>query len=153
MVNAYLQLQDNENTRSAYGADLRAFLTWCERNAVTPGRVGTAELEQFRADCLASGASSSTVSRRMSSLRSFYAFAVTRGVINIAPVQLPQPTAPAPSTTPALTTTEVHAVLEAAAAIGGKAETLVTLLLLDGVRLGEVLVADADHVIHQPPPP
>ncbi len=153
LVSAYLSMQDNDNTKAAYGADLRLFMTWCDQNGIAPGTAGAAELDRFRADCVASGSSNATVTRRMSSLRSFYAFAVTQGVISVAPLQLPRPTPSAASTTPTLTAPEVTRVLEAAAAEGGKTETLVTLLLLDGVRLGEVLVANADHVVRQPPPP
>ncbi|MFN0028265.1 MAG: tyrosine-type recombinase/integrase [Acidimicrobiales bacterium] len=153
LLHAYLLLQENGNTRAAYGADLRAFLTWCTGNGVAPGAVGPAELERFRADSVSAGASSATVARRMSALRSFYAFAVTRGVIAIAPLPLPRPTPIAPSTTPTLTESEVSAVLDAAGTIGGKSEVLITLLLLDGVRLGEVLVANAQHLTRHPPPP
>ncbi len=150
---AYLSLQENTNTRAAYGADLRAFLAWCGRAGVAPGSVGPLDLERFRAESAESGASSATLTRRMSSLRSFYAFAVTRGVIDIGPLQLPRPTPTAPSTTPTLTASECDGVLAAAAVIGGKSESLVALLLLDGVRLGEVLVAEAGHFVLQPPPP
>jgi site-specific recombinase XerD len=145
---AFVYLQHSANTQAAYRNDLDGFAAWCQAGGTNPLSVTGAHVEQYRAACEESGASRATVARRLSALRSFYEYAATRGAA--APLQVrQQPLRSAvPSASPdVLTADEAGALVSASALVGPKCLALVHLLLVDGLKLGELLAADTDQVV------
>jgi len=134
-------------TRDAYRRDLAAFVAWCENGGHSPLEVGAAEVDEYRDDCGASGQQPSTVARRLSALSSFYDHALAARAVEANPVH--SVARPAPSRTqvpPGLQEHEALALVAAAGALGPKVEVLVALLLLEGLKLAEVLELDIEHL-------
>lgn len=138
--------QRSENTRRAYGADLDRFAHWCQAEGTEPLALGPDELARYQAACEAEGTSPSTVARRLAALSSFYTLAVEEGSIGASPLaDLVRPVA-VPSVTLELDAGQASALVEAGARLNPKTALLVDLLLLDGLKLGEALAADAADV-------
>lgn len=138
--------QRSENTRLAYGADLDRFAQWCQAEGTGPLALGPDELARYQAVCEAEGTSPATVARRLATLSSFYSLAVEEGSIGESPLaDLVRPVA-APSVTLELDAVQASALVDAGARLNPKTALLVDLLLLDGLKLGEALAADAADV-------
>ncbi len=138
--------QRSENTRRAYGADLDRFAHWCQAEGAEPLALGPDELVRYRAACEADGTSPATVARRLAALSSFYALAVEEGSIEGSPLaDVVRPVA-VPSVTLQLDAVQASALVDASARLNPKTALLVDLLLLDGLKLGEALAADAADV-------
>lgn len=138
--------QRSENTRRAYGADLDRFVHWCLAEGAQPLALGPNEVARYQAVCEAEGTSPATVARRLAALSSFYALAVEEGSIGESPLaDLVRPVA-VPSVTPELDAAQASALVSAGARLNPKTALLVDLLLLDGLKLGEALAADAADV-------
>lgn len=138
--------QRSENTRRAYGADLDRFALWCQAEGTEPLALGPDELARYQAVCEAEGTSPATVARRLAALSSFYALAVEEGSIGGSPLaDLVRPMA-VPSVTLELDAVQASALVDAGARLNPKTALLVDLLLLDGLKLGEALAADAADV-------
>jgi len=138
--------QRSENTRLAYGADLDRFAQWCQAEGTQPLALGPDQMARYQAVCEAEGTSPATVARRLAALSSFYALAVEEGSIGESPlVDLVRPVA-VPSVTLELDAAQASALVEAGARLNPKTALLVDLLLLDGLKLGEALAADAADV-------
>lgn len=138
--------QRSENTRLAYGADLDRFAHWCQGEGAEPLALGPDELARYQAACEAEGTSPATVARRLAALSSFYSLAVEEGSIDGSPLaDLVRPVA-VPSVTLELDAVQASALVDAGARLNPKTALLVDLLLLDGLKLGEALAADAADV-------
>ncbi|MEZ5407853.1 MAG: site-specific integrase [Acidimicrobiales bacterium] len=138
--------QRSENTRRAYGADLDRFVQWCQAEGTQPLALGPDEVARYQSACEAEGTSPATVARRLAALSSFYALAVEEGSIGRSPLaDLVRPVA-VPSVTLELDAVQASALVDAGARLNPKTALLVDLLLLDGLKLGEALSADASDV-------
>ena len=86
-----------------------------------------------------------TVARRLSCLAGLYEYAVVDvGLIDASPVlRVKRPRVSERSSTTGLTETELIALLGAAEADGTRSAALITLLALNGLRVGEALALDA----------
>lgn len=132
----------SEHTVRAYGSDLRELASHAD---VSPGRITLARLRGWLADMGDAGAATSTIQRRVASVRGFFAWAQCEGVVEADPAarlkapksqrRLPKvPTAPA-----------VAVTLEAAESRAGEADdpiavrdlALVELLYSSGLRVSE----------------
>jgi integrase/recombinase XerD len=89
-----------------------------------------------------------TVARRLASLSSFFAFAfaVDDGQLATSPVARTERPVAEPSGTVPLTEAQTVALLAAGRRLGAKTAVLVDLLLVDGLKLGEVLAANAEDL-------
>lgn len=153
LVSGWLGSYPSPNTRAAYGGDFGAFRLWCDRNGSLPLSVGTEDLVRYLSACEAAGASSSTLARRASALDSFFRFACANDALDANPAAaMPRPEVTAARTTPRLDAADATALLRASDRVGPKAAALVRLLMLDGLKLGEVLAADASGFDARPAP-
>jgi integrase len=87
-------------------------------------------------------------------LSSFYRFAIDADMTDVNPVtgaQRPPIAADEPSPTPILTGPAVDEYLAMAAALDPRLDALVSLLVFDGLKLGEALTLDVDDVTGRPP--
>jgi len=154
MIDAWLQSQAAPNTRAAYRTDLAAFGRWCAQHDAVPITADTAAVVAFHAAREAAGDSAATLRRRWSSLSSFYQFALSSNSIDVNPVVgagRPKALAGDPSTTPALSARLVDEYIAMAAALDPRLDALVSLLVHDGLKLGEALALDVDDIRGRPP--
>lgn len=143
LVALFASRQRSRNTRLAYTADVERFAQWCDAEGTEPLAIGPADLDRYRELCQADGTSPATVARRLAALSSFFALAVEEGSVEGSPMaDLVRPAA-APSATAELDAGQAAALVEAGERLSPKAALLVDLLLLDGLKLGEALAADA----------
>jgi integrase/recombinase XerD len=146
LVQGWLAAQGSTNTRTAYGHDAAHFRQWCAAQDRQPLRITTADLASYLAHCRGEGSAPSTVARRRAALASFYRYAVATDAIGANPVGPPSSTARAASATAVLDDEQTRSLLSAADRQGSKSAALVRLLLCDGLRLGEILDANAEDV-------
>jgi integrase/recombinase XerD len=150
LVADWLTSLRSANTRAAYASDFRGFADWCAAQGIAPLRVDGSELRRYRAAVERSGMSSATTARRLSAVASFGAFAAERGVAeDFADVD--RPTVTSTQTATALGDAGAAAMLRAADGIASRAGALVRLLMLDGLKVGEAVAADARDVSGRPP--
>ena len=154
VVDRWLAGQQSENTRSAYRIDLDTFGRWCAQHAEVPLAVDTAALVAFGAARHAAGDSDATMRRRWSSLSSLFRFALGHGVVASNPVDsIVRPLDPPVSSTPPtlLSVDAVDACLTMAAALDPRLDALVSMLVRDGIKLGEALALDVDDITGRSP--
>lgn len=154
LLHAWLTRLESENTRSSYRADLRVLHSWCSAAGTTLLSVDRAGLRAFQAARRAEGDSDATMRRRLSAVTSFYRFAVDEEHRSSNPAEgLTRPTTRPgnPSPTEELSADTVRSLLEQAAAIDRRLDALVSLMALDGVKLGEALAIDIEDLRGRPP--
>jgi integrase/recombinase XerD len=152
MMAAWLENLTSPRTREAYGRDVSAFGAWCTANGHDLLQVGTTEVSSYRDDCRVEGVQPSTIARRLSALASFYDHALRARAVAANPVaEVARPLRRRDALsgeTPdvGLMKREVAALFAAAARLGPKVVVLVGLLVLDGLKLAEVLALDIQHL-------
>ncbi len=139
-TDAWLAQYSSANTRAAYASDLRAFLAWFGDDssalAVTPETI-----DDYRDVRESSGVSQATVNRQFTALRAFYATVRERGNRVDNPFGS-RPGAVAHSSSTGILDAGDVTRLEAAADDDPRTAVLVHLLLVQGMRLAEVLALD-----------
>jgi integrase/recombinase XerD len=153
VIEAWLANQSSPNTRSAYRIDLETFGRWCAQNEAIPLHADSATVAAFQLAREAAGDSAATMRRRWSSLSSFYRFAISANSTQFNPVagaQRPRNVADT-TTSPVLMPHAVDRYLTLAAALDPRLDALVSLLVFDGLKLGEALALDIDDVGGKPP--
>jgi site-specific recombinase XerD len=146
----WLENYDSRHTRAAYRSDLEHFSRWSIAERVDPFDLDAADVQRYRAACEASGVRPSTVARRLSAIASFAAFALQHGYSLGAP-RVDRPVVPVPSSTGSLSDDDATAILAAADNMNPRSALLVRLLVLDGLKIGEAVAADAADVSGRPP--
>jgi integrase/recombinase XerD len=145
------------HTRRAYFSDIRAWYAWCESIGVHPLAARRHHVDRWIAEQTespqpktAKPAAASTIARRMSCLSGLYEYAVVdAGLIEASPiVRVKRPKVSDHSSTVGLDEKELIKLLEAAEADGLRSAALMTLLALNGLRIGEALSRDIDHLTH-----
>jgi len=165
VVQTWLDGQASANTRSAYRGDLEVFARWCSARGGSPLQADHASLRAFHVARRTGGDSPATLRRRWSALSSFFKSAVEQG----ARADDPTSGGPPPESrsvreatrdgvptagsnpTAALTAADVDRYRTLAAEIDVRLEALVSLLANDGLKLGEALALDVEHVAGRPP--
>lgn len=134
------------NTRRAYAQDFILFVTLMdEQQVLILEEIERKHLDLFARTCEARGDSSSTVARRLSTVSSFYRYAVQESEIeqnpalNIRRPRIDQDV----TTTAALTRREAEDLLQAAREHSPRSLALVDLLLTTGIRISEAVTAHA----------
>jgi site-specific recombinase XerD len=153
LVEAWLAGHRTENTRAAYRHDLVHFRLWCDGDGCAFVAPPASALERYRVACEAQGASPASVARRLSAVGSFLGYAARTSAPGAPPraAKVTRPSVTTTSATHVLAPTEVAALLAAADAMGPKASVLIRLLLLDGLKVGEAVALNAEHVRGRPP--
>lgn len=139
-TDAWLSRYGSENTRGAYASDLRAFLSWFGHES-SPLDVTPEDITEYRAARGSSGVSEATINRQFTALRAFFATALELGACVANPFGTRLDAVMHSSSTGILGTDDVTR-LEAAAADDPRTAVLVRLLLVEGMRLAEVLALD-----------
>ncbi len=77
-----------ENTRRAYGRDVEGLARWAQSHGLAPVALGPRDLRRYAAGLSESGASCSTVARKLAAIRSFYRRALEREAVAANPADL-----------------------------------------------------------------
>jgi integrase/recombinase XerD len=153
-VAGFLETCRSENTATAYRTDLRHFAAWCASGeALNLLTADAADVARYRTACELEGASAATVARRLSAIMSFAGYAAEQG---FAPElsgssAVERPTLESASTAHALSDADAQALLDAADKTSMRAGVLIRLLMLDGLKMGEVVAADVSDLHGRPP--
>ncbi|PJK21710.1 tyrosine recombinase XerC [Mycolicibacterium goodii] len=154
---AYLGLErgHSDHTRRAYRGDLTALFDFVEQRTGerNPARMSLPLLRSWLAEQSAAGAARTTLARRTSSVKTFCAWAVRRGLIGVDPaarLQVPK----ARRTLPAvLRRDQAHEALEAVNSgaqegdpIALRDRLIVEMLYATGIRVSELCGLDIDDV-------
>lgn len=147
LIEAWCGQLGSDNTRDAYRRDVDTFVDWCRAKGRRPLRVRSADVDAYREECTNQGVKPATVARRLSALASFYDHALAADAIGANPVDgVDRPVVDRHATGVGLDDHESVALLDAAAELGPKAHVLVALLLVEGLKLAEVLALDIEQV-------
>lgn len=131
------------NTERCYRSDLAQFTQWCAAYELDPLQATRAHLGAYRAQLEDSGRASSTVARKLSAIAGAYKTALAEDVITRSPMtHVERPSVPDESQALGIDRQEVLDLLEAARADGPLARALITLLVLNGLRISEATTAD-----------
>jgi integrase/recombinase XerD len=154
-IAGFLDACRSANTRTAYRTDLGHVAAWCRDRGRTLDllTIDAADVARYRTECELAGARPATVARRLSALTSFGAYASANGSAPAltAAAEIARPTVESSSSAELLTTADAEALLAAADRISRRAALLIRLLMLDGLKVGEVIRADAADVSGRPP--
>jgi len=128
------------HTVRAYSADLARFLEWCTRAELDPLSLTHRQMRSYLAELDRARYARRTIARRLSSIRSFYAFLHTEGVVTSDPSAV-LATPKIPSRLPKLIPNEeVLRMLEApdtSTPSGLRDRAVLELLYATGARVGE----------------
>lgn len=145
------------HTRRAYFNDIKAWYAWCAGTGVEPLNAQRHHVDRWIAEQTelpqartGKPAAAATVARRMSCLSGLYDYAVVdAGLIDASPVvRVKRPKVSEHSTTVGLDEAELIKLLAAAEADGPRSAALITLLALNGLRVGEALSRDVEHLTY-----
>jgi len=153
-VAAFLDACRSSNTRAAYQADLAQLATWCrEVGTVDLLSIDTVDVARYRTACELAGAAPATVARRLSAIASFSTFAAANGARPALTAEsvIERPHVESASSAEVLGDADSDALLQAADRTGPRLSVLVRLLMLDGLKVGEVIRADASDARGRPP--
>ncbi|CUH62689.1 Tyrosine recombinase XerD [Thalassovita gelatinovora] len=133
-----------ENTRLAYGRDLKDFTDWLTAQQSDFNQVSRDQIETYLIDCEAQGLARSTRARRLSTIKQLFRFAFEEGLRSDNPaIQIRGP-GRAKTLPKTLSETEVDRLLAAARSTGRETEQLRNTCLMEilyatGMRVSELV--------------
>jgi integrase/recombinase XerD len=133
------------HTVRAYSTDLGKYLEWAERQGVEPLSATHRELRLYLGEMERAGYSQRTVSRRLSSLRTFFTRLVDEGIVEHDPASVlgsPKAQRPLPR---AVAADVLHALLDApdpSRPWGLRDRAILELVYASGLRVGELCSLD-----------
>src|SRR4051794_36544392 len=157
LIRSWLDRYDSNQTRGAYRNDLIRWMRWCDEHRVPVLAASGHQISEYRrsepCERLSNGerASSSTVSRRLASLSSFYRHCVATGAMEHNPVDhLRLNRSVSRATVTPLSAADTQRLLDAAASCGMREFAIISLQVIDGLRARELLTLnradiDLDH--------
>lgn len=158
----WLAADKTEHTRRAYYADLAAWLSWCDRTGLDPLRARRADVDAWKATLTVAGrdgtprpAASSTVSRTLAGVSSWYRYLISNDVAEnnpVAAVKRPKRdnTSPLPALDEGTTATLLNHVEKRATRNDTEASwrdaALIALLFYTGLRVSGLTGAQVDDL-------
>lgn len=134
-------------TRSNYTANLRDWFAWTEATAIGPWQAQRRDVEAYVGRLEEAGYAPNTICQRIATLSSFYRWAVAEDHLTRNPVESARrPRKPAESTAQGLSRHEVTDWLDAAESRGSSAYACACLLVLNGLRVGELCATNIDDL-------
>lgn len=135
------------NTRDAYQRDLEDFFSWCRQREINPLEPSRVDVNAYRDELLSRGLLPQTVDRKMSSCRSFFTYALERGMVKTQAFgHVTRLALPGESTTPWLGADDLSKLLAVALECSLRDFILVALLGINGLRISEALAAQVPDV-------
>lgn len=137
----------SRNTQESYQRDLRQFSTFLEKQGVTsPQKINRVLIVQYLAELRKRGLATSSLSRHIASMRSFFYFLIQENIVNDNPaLQLELPRAPR-KLPRILTTAEIDRLLNQPSLkkpSGIRDKAMLELLYASGLRVSELVSLDA----------
>lgn len=147
IITGYL-LRYPANTRNIYRVHLKQWVAWCTDHGVDPLTVKRAHIEAWSRHLSEErNLKVSTVASKLNCICGLYRFACLDGHIPLDPAaHVRRPKVQFVSTTNGLTRTEFADVLRLAELDGIQTHAMICLLGLNGLRIGECLAADIEHL-------
>lgn len=154
LVHRYIQhlaVEDNASPRTvaAYATDLAQFTAWLERSALDLLTLRYRDLRGYLAEMDRARYSRRTIARKLSSLRSFYAYLANEGVVAGSPADVVA-TPKLPRRLPVVAATDVvDSLIEApdpTTAAGLRDRAILELLYATGIRVSELTGLDLASV-------
>ena len=147
----YLETEKNAspNTLSSYLRDVRQYLGWLEEGGLTPAQATRGDLEVYTHGLTARGKSAATVTRCQASLKSFYGWLMTQGLVSENPVRGLTQTKVERKLPHILTSKEVELFLEQpdpSDAKGCRDKAMLELLYATGIRVSELIGLDLENL-------
>jgi integrase/recombinase XerD len=134
-------------TQDAYRMDLRLFAAWCAQQDKSLFKVQRVDIESYARQLEARGRARSTVARRLCTVAGFYRYAEQEGLIDRSPAaHVRRPRLDYQSHAIGLDRNELGALLVAAGLAGPREHALMSLLVLNGLRISEALGVDIDDL-------
>lgn len=136
-------------TIRAYATDLAQFLDWCERKGNAVGQVTRRDLRAYLAELAAARYSKTTIARKQSALRSFFAFLVENGLVSRDPaaamisVHLPERL---PPSVPADLIARLLELPDVSTPLGLRDRAVLELAYATGARVAEISALDVADV-------
>ncbi|MBW3640559.1 MAG: tyrosine-type recombinase/integrase [Actinobacteria bacterium] len=147
VARAWLLGFDNENTLRVYGYALVDWFAFCADADVDPLQARRPLVEAWKEAMYDRGRSPKTVSARLSTLSSFYAYAEDEEAVRRSPVRgVRRPKLPDQSSSTGLTREELNAFLAEARRRGPQMHALMVLLGLNGLRATEPTMCDVEDL-------
>ena len=142
-IAGFLDACRSSNTRAAYGADLAHVAAWCRsRGTLDLLTLDVDDVARYRTACEVAGASPATVARRISTISSF-AVAAARAARSVPTRRSrARPSNPRAPRRCSVTSTPGHCSPRPTAS-SRRSALLIRLLMLDGLKVGDVIRADA----------
>lgn len=139
----HLRVERNasRHTVRAYAGDLASFLDWAQRNEIDPLRLDHRRMRRYLGELNAARYARTTIARRLSAVRSLFAYLLAEGVIDSDPSSVlaaPKKSARLPRV---VSSEELSALLEAPSAetaAGLRDRAVLELLYAAGIRVGEI---------------
>ncbi len=135
----------SDNTVVAYLGDVRGLARWCDDYAIAPGEVTLQVLRRWIGQGRRDGLARASVARKRAAVRSFYAFAVRRGIVPTDPAVLldtPKLDKRLPKVLRADQVADVIADAAGQAPLELRDAAVLELLYGSGARVSELVVAD-----------
>jgi len=137
------------HTVRAYSSDLARYLDWADRNSLDPLRLTHRQLRGYLAEMDAARYSRRTIARRLSVVRSFFAWAVAEGFADSDPASVLS-TPKLPKRLPRTASADVMGALldapDPTTPEGVRDRAWLELLYATGMRVGELSAIDLAHV-------
>ena len=133
------------NTLSSYLRDIRQFLTYLSADGMEPERATQPILGQYVTHLTAQGKSTSTITRSIASLKSFYTYLMIGGYVTFNPAKSIAPIKAERKLPQILTSKEVDLFLEqpeCSDAKGYRDKAMLELLYATGIRVSELINLD-----------
>lgn len=150
LIAAWLLSFKSPHTVRNYRTDLAHWLAFCADHGIDPLEARRAHIDAWARVLESLGLKERSVGRRLSAVSSWYQYLVHDGVLPASPTQhVRRPKVSDEGTTPGLTRDELRRLLAAARASGSvRSVALVSLLAHTGLRMGEALSRDVEHLAH-----
>jgi site-specific recombinase XerD len=150
LIAAWLLGFASEHTRRSYASDLTNWLTFCAGHGVDPLGARRPHLDAWARSLEASGRKPRTVARRLAAVSSWYGFLLVEEVRPTSPAEhVRRPKVGDRGEIPGLTRDELRRLMGAAAEHGSpRSIALLSLLGHTGIRVGEALSRNVEHLAH-----
>lgn len=131
------------NTREAYSADLKKWFAFCAQHYVDPLAASRASVDAYARQLVeVDNRAGRSVNRALAALSGFYGYALDEEVIARNPVsRVRRQKVSEEMSSTGLTTEETQRLLRAAKSDGKRSEALISLLVMNGLRITEALNA------------
>ena len=131
----------SSQTVRAYSADLARYLEWAERAEVDPLRLTHRQMRMYLAEMDRAGYARRTIARRLSAVRSFFAYAVMEGLLDSDPssvLSTPKIASRLPNVIPDDVLSALLAAPDLTTPTGVRDRAVLEILYATGARVSEV---------------